>query len=75
MLFAAPVFHGGRLERWIRGFFIANGATVVVTIFGVVVDSPAIYLLGSLVPWCVIFSLATALVAVLFRRTESIANT
>ncbi len=70
MLFAAPVFDGGKLERWIRWLFFANGASAVVTIFGVVVDSPAIYLLGSLVPWCVIFSLATALVAVLFRRTE-----
>lgn len=75
MLFAAPVFHGGRLERWIRWLFLANGATVVVTIFGVVVDSPAIYLLGSLVPWCVVFSLATALVAMLFKRIESRADT
>jgi hypothetical protein len=75
MLFAAPVFHGGRLERWIRWMFIANGASVVITILGVVVDSPAIYLLGSLVPWCVIFSIATALVAVLFKRIESTADT
>lgn len=68
MLFAAPIFSGGKLERWIRGLFIANGASVIVSIFGVVVDSPAIYLLVSLVPWCIIFSLATALVAVLFKR-------
>jgi hypothetical protein len=71
MLFAGQVFDGGRLERWIRWLFFANGATVVVTIFGVVVDSPPIYLLGSLVPWCVVFSLATALLAVLFKRTAS----
>ncbi len=69
MLLAAPVFGGGRLERWIRLLFLANGASVVVLIFGVAVDSPAVYLLVSLVPWCVIFSLATALVAVLFKRT------
>ncbi len=68
MLFAAPVFDGGRLERAIRWLFVANGASVVVTVFGVIVDSPPIYLLGSLVPWCVIFSLATLLLAVLFRR-------
>ncbi len=74
MLFAAPIFHGGRLERWIRWLFIANGISVVVSIFGVVVDSPAIYLLGSLVPWCIIFSLATALVAVLFKRIDSTAD-
>jgi len=74
MLFVAPVFYGGRLERWIRWLFIANGASVVVTIFGVGVDSPAIYLLVSLVPWCIIFSLATALVAMLFRRIDSTAD-
>ena len=68
MLFAAPVFGGGKLERWIRWLFLANGASAIITIFGIVVDSPLIYLLGSLVPWCVIFSAATILLAVLFRR-------
>ncbi len=68
MLFAAPVFEGGKLERWIRWLFLANGASAVITIFGIVVDSPAIYLLGSLVPWCVIFSAATILLAVMFKR-------
>ncbi len=71
MLFAAPVFSGGTLERWVRWLFIANGVSVIVSVFGVVVDSPAIYLLVSLVPGCIIFSLATALVAVLFRRISS----
>ena len=69
MLFAAPVFEGGKLERGIRWLFLANGASAIVTIFGVVVDSPMIYLLGSLVPWCVIFSAATILLAVLFKRS------
>ncbi len=73
MLFAAPVFDGGKLERWIRRLFYANGATVVMTMLGVVVDLKAVYLLGSLVPWCVVFSTATALVAVLFRRAEQAA--
>ncbi len=68
MLFTAPVFDGGRLERRIRRLFYANGATVIITVLGVVVDTKAVYLLGSLVPWCVVFSTATALVAVLFRR-------
>lgn len=74
MLFAAPIFYGGRLERWIRWLFIANGISAVFSIFGVAVDSPAIYLLVSLVPWCIIFSLATALVAVLFKRIGSTAG-
>ncbi len=68
MLFAAPVFEGGKLERWIRGLFYANGASVIATIFGVVVDAPWVYLLGSLVPWCVVFAPATALLTVLFAR-------
>ncbi len=70
MLFAAPVFEGGKLERWIRWLFLGNGASAVITLFGIVMDSPMIFLLGSLVPWCIIFSLATALVAALFRRIE-----
>ncbi len=72
MLFAAPVFGGGRLERWIRWLFLANGASAALSIF--TVGSPTIYLLVSLVPWCIIFSLATALVAVLFKRIDSGAN-
>jgi hypothetical protein len=68
MLFAAPVFAGGKLERWIRWLFLANGASAAITLFGIVVDSPMIYLLGSLALWCLIFSAATILLAVLFRR-------
>lgn len=68
MLFAGSVFEGGRLEQSIRRLFYANGASAVITIFGVVVDSPMIYLLGSLVPWCVIFAWATILLAILFKR-------
>ncbi len=70
MLFAAPVFEGGKLERWIRWLFLANGASAVITLFGIVVDSPMIFLLGSLVPWCVIFSAATILLAVMFKRID-----
>lgn len=72
MLFAAPVFDGGGLERWIHWLFLANGASAVITILGVVVDSPVIYLLGSLLPWCVIFSWAAILLAVMFKRLERI---
>ena len=71
MLFAAPVFEGGRLERSIRWLFFANGASAVVTVYGVVADSPQIYLMGSLAPWCVIFTTATMLLAVLFKRTRT----
>ncbi len=74
MLFAAPIFEGGKLERWIRWLFLANGASAVITIFGIVVDSPMIFMLGSLVPWCVIFSAATILLAVMFKRIDPAAG-
>ncbi len=74
MLFAAPIFEGGKLERLIRWLFFANGASAIVTIYGVVADSPQIYLMGSLVPWCVIFSWATILLAIMFKRSERIAS-
>jgi len=70
MLFAGSVFEGGRLEQSIRRLFYANGVSAVITIFGVAVDSPMIYLLGSLVPWCVIFSWATILLVMLFKRNH-----
>ncbi len=74
MLFAAPVFEGGRLERWIRWLFYANGASVITSLIGVAVDTKAVYLLVSLVPWCVVFTLATALLAILFRRASKLAG-
>jgi len=70
MLFAGAVFEGGGLQQSIRRLFYANGVSAVITIFGIVVDSPMIYLLGSLVPWCVIFSWATILLAILFKRNQ-----
>lgn len=68
MLFVAPVFSGGRLERWIRWLFLVNGATVMITVTGVALANPAIYLLGALFPWCFVFTAAMLLLAMLFRR-------
>jgi hypothetical protein len=71
MLFAAPVFKGGKLETWIRRFFLLNGCSVVITIASIWLDSWAGFMLGSLVIWCPIFSIATALLVVLFSRMGS----
>ena len=68
MLFTAPVFKGGRLETWIRRFFLLNGYSVVVTIATIWMDNPPVFMLASLVIWCPIFLIATALLAVLFSR-------
>ena len=70
MLFAAPVFSGGRLERWIRRLFLLNGLSAIVTIASIVLDNPFAFLLGSLVIWCPLFTAATVLLAVLFNRLD-----
>ncbi len=68
MLFAAPVFQGGRLETWIRRFFYLNGISVIFTLASVLIDNPMIFNLGSLVIWCPIFSIAAVLLTRLFYR-------
>jgi hypothetical protein len=68
MLFSAQVFGGDPLRRRIRVLFVLNGLSGSVTLLSAALDSPPIYLLGSLVVWCPIFTLAAAYVALLFRR-------
>lgn len=67
MVFASQAFTGGRLEGWIRWLFIVNGmagiAGVALSAFGI---SAVAWI--SLVVWSVTFPVATALVAVLFKR-------
>lgn len=68
MLLTAPVFMGGPLERRIRLLFILNGISGVFTIGSIFLDSPPFYLLGSLVFWCPVFTVAAASLALLFVR-------
>ncbi len=68
MLFAAPVFAGTPLEKRIRTLFILNGVSGLITLINVFFDSPPLYLLGSLIFWCPVFTAATVSVAVLFNR-------
>jgi hypothetical protein len=70
MLVSAPVFAGNPLEKRIRLLFILNGASGVVTLASVFLDSPPFYLLGSLVLWCPVFTAATVSTAALFRTIE-----
>ena len=65
---AAPVFSGGRLEQWIKRFFLLNGLSVIVTVASLLVDNPFVFLLGSLVIWWPFFTAAIVLLVVLFYR-------
>ncbi len=69
MLFAAPVFAGGTLEKRIRTLFILNGVLGLITLVNLFFDSPPLYLLGSLIFWCPVFTAATVGTAVLFNRS------
>jgi len=62
-LFAAPIFAGGRLERWIRWALIANGLLAPALLLQQ--NLPTFAIAGL---WAITFPVATALLAVLFKR-------
>ncbi|MBI4303793.1 MAG: hypothetical protein HY665_05600 [Chloroflexi bacterium] len=68
-LFAAPLFGKGTLETWIRWFFVTNGlisiAGIIAYAFGNVTT-----VFATLIIWAMIFPLATALIAMPFRRAK-----
>ena len=69
MLFSAPVFSGTTLANRTRMLFILNGISGAVTLVCAFLDSPPLYLLGSLIFWCPIFNAAADSVALQFNRT------
>jgi hypothetical protein len=70
LLAAAPVFGGGRSERWIRYLFLANGLGLPATaVYIYTMDVLHPIALASLVVWCVSFPVAMGLLAALFRTT------
>lgn len=67
MLFAAPIFEGGRLERWIRRLFLAQGPVAVAQLAWSLLDlSMVVMVVGAI--WVVGAPFAFVLLAVLFRR-------
>jgi hypothetical protein len=69
MLLTAPVFSGDRLKNRVRLLFILNGVSAVFTLASAFLDNYQVYLVGSLVFWCPVFTAAALSVAVLFNRT------
>ena len=70
-IFVSHVFDGDKLESWLRWLFIVNGVAGIV---GVVLGGLGIIIAAmvSLVAWCVTFPVATAMVAVLFKRARRV---
>jgi hypothetical protein len=67
MLFAAPVFTGGRLETWIRRLMTASGILSLAGLIGVPLADMQVRLIG-VVGYAALPPLIFLLVALLFRR-------
>jgi len=68
MLFAAPVFGGSRLAKWIRVLMIASGVLSLAGLSGVAAGDMQLRNIG-IVGYVGVFLVVAALLAILFYRT------
>jgi hypothetical protein len=68
MLFAAPLFGQGKLERWLCGLLIAYGALGLVSSIAYLLASPLSVV--GFVAWGLILFIITALLAVHFTKVQ-----
>jgi hypothetical protein len=70
-IFVSQVFGGNRLGIWLRRLFIVNG---VAGIAGVILGGLGIMTatMVSLALWCLTFPVATAMLAILFKRASGV---
>jgi len=70
-IFVSQVFDGDKLDRWLRWLFIVNG---VAGIAGVILGGLGIMTatMISLALWCLTFPVATAMLAILFKRASGV---
>jgi hypothetical protein len=72
LVVAAPVFGGGRRERWIRRLFLANGLGLPAAMdYVYTMDALHPLALAYLAVWCITFPIAMVLLAALFRRADT----
>ncbi len=71
-LFAAPIFARGRIELAVRWCFVVNAVFTVVGGIGYVLSGNPlhVFVLASLGVWAIVFPIATALLAVVFKRAD-----
>jgi len=71
-LFALPVLDGGGIELAIRWCFAINAVFTVVGSIGYVLSGNPLHglVLASLGVWAIVFPIATALLAVMFKRAK-----
>ena len=73
-LFLAPLLTRGKIEHTIRWLFVGNAALNIIAVAAYLQTVNPVHplVLGSLGLWGVVFPIATALLAVVFRRGEPI---
>lgn len=69
LLVISPAFTGGRLAKWIRGLFIANGALGVLGMIIALFDNPVLIFAGLGI-WNLLFPISMVLVCIFFRNTK-----
>ena len=65
-LVAAPVFAGGRIQKWIRGFFIVNG--ILAPFYLLAIPYPIFLVFG--IWWMVVVPGAMILLAIVFKKLK-----
>jgi hypothetical protein len=73
MLFAAPVFRGGRLASWVRVGMIVSGVLALAGLVGVALGDMQVRNIGIL-GYVVVFLVVCVLLAGLFLRTPPVAT-
>jgi hypothetical protein len=68
LLSAAPLFHGTRLNRWIRWMLLANGAAIVPIILTYFVDRAFLVITAPL--WAIAIPAVSLLLAIAFRHSN-----
>jgi hypothetical protein len=69
LLFAAPVFSGGRLQQWVRWTFVGTGLIALVNPIDPLIRLPPVILFPALVAGGVLLTAAPVLLAIQFRRS------
>ena len=69
LIFAAPLFTHGKLQRWLRGLLLLYGTLALVSSIGFLINS-LLSLLGF-VAWGIILFMVTGLLAVYFRKAQT----
>jgi hypothetical protein len=68
MTFAALVFRGGRVQRWIRGLLLAQLISAIGQIGWSMFDLPEAIFIATSMVWVIGAPVAFVLIAILFRR-------